>query len=462
MGQAKPLPGPDGLPLVGSFFGFVRDPFGFYDELRDHGDTVVGYTMMGYEMCSVLDPDAIEDVLLNDADAFPKPEMLGDSLGECMEEGHLLTEGKHWREQRTMIQPMFYRERIETYGDLMADYAAESAEGWAERSDVELQSAASDLTLRILARTLFDVDVDAYESEIRGVAKAIGEIGSAGALETHVPQWIPLPSRRRHQRSFEAFDDAMREVIEESRSARGEDTEGDGDDTDIDADDIASNGEDILSLLLEAEYPDGSAPSETEIRDQLMTFLFAGHETTALALTWAFVLLNRRPETYERLHAEVDAVLDGDRATLNDLPDLTYTDRVATETLRLRPPPGALFRETSRDVELGGYHVPEGTMLVLPQFEVQTDPAYFEDPYSFRPERWDGDLEDEIPDYAYFPFGGGPRHCIGMRFANLELRLALATIARNVEIDVQNPDVEADLGTPFEPTDDVEAVVRPR
>lgn len=448
MGQAKPLPGLDGLPFVGSFFGFVRDPFGFYDELLEHGDTVVGYTMMGYEMCSVLDPDAIEDVLLNDADAFPKPEMLGDSLGDYMGEGLLLTEGEHWREQRTMLQPMFYRERIETYGDLMSDYAAESAEGWAERSDVELQSAASDLTLRILARTLFDVDVDAYEAEIRGVAEAISEIGRAGSLESQVPQWVPLPSRRRHQRAFEAFDDAMTELIDESRAAHDADSRGDGDD--------------ILSLLLEAEYPDGSQPSETEIRDQLMTFLFAGHETTALALTWAFILLNRRPETYERLHAEVDAVLDGDRATLEDLPELTYTDQVAMETLRLRPPPAALFREASRDVELGGYHVPEGTMLVLPMFEVQTDPEYFEDPYTFRPERWDGDLEDEIPDYAYFPFGGGPRHCIGMRFANLELRLALATIARNVEIDVQNPDVDADLGTPFEPAEDVEALVRPR
>ena len=448
MGQAKPLPGPDGLPFVGNFFGFVRDPFGFYDELREHGDTVVGYTMMGNEMCSVLDPDAIEDVLLNDADAFPKPAMMSESLGDYMAEGLLLTEGEHWREQRTMLQPMFYRERIETYGDLMADYAAASAEDWAARGEVELQSAASDLTIRILARTLFDVDVDAYETEIRDVAEAIGEIGRAGSLESQVPQWVPLPSRRRHRRAFEAFDDAMSEVIAESR-ATADGSSG----RDVD---------DILSLLLEAEYPDGSAPSETEIRDQLMTFLFAGHETTALALTWAFVLLNRRPETYARLQSEVDEVLQGDRATLADLPDLTYTAMVAKETLRLRPPAGALFREAGRDVELGGYHVPEGTLIVLPQFEVQTDPQYFEDPHTFRPERWDGDLEDEIPDYAYFPFGGGPRHCIGMRFADLELKLALATIARKVDIDVQNPSVDAKLGSPFEPADDVHAVVTNR
>lgn len=448
MGQAKPLPGPDGLPFVGNFLDFVRDPFAFYDDLRAHGDTVVGYTMMGYEMCSVLDPDAIEDVLLNDADAFPKPRMLSESLGDYMAEGLLLTEGERWREQRTMLQPMFYRERIETYADLMADYAAQSADDWAADGEIELQSATSDLTLRILARTLFDVDVDAYETEIRGVAEAIGEIGRAGSLETQVPQWVPLPSRRRHRRAFEAFDDAMRDLIDDSRKTSGEKPEHDGDD--------------ILSLLLDAEYPDGSAPSETEIRDQLMTFLFAGHETTALALTWAFVLLNRRPETYEQLKAEVDEVLDGDRATLADLPALTYTEQVAKEALRLRPPAGALFREASRDVELGGYHVPEGTMIVLPQFAVQTDPRYFDDPHTFRPERWEDDLEDEIPDYAYFPFGGGPRHCIGMRFADLELTLALATIAKKIEIDVRNPDVDADLGTPFEPADIVDAVVTKR
>jgi cytochrome P450 len=445
--DARPLPGPDGLPFVGSFLEFRRDPFAFYDDLREYGD-VVGYRMMGYDMCSVLDPDAVEDVLLNDADAYRKPDLLGESLDDYMAEGVLLTEGEQWRAQRTMLQPMFYRERVEEYGDLMSAYAAEAAAEWADQDEIEVQSATSDLTLRILARTLFDVDLSERRGVVREFADAVSEIGRAGSLESQLPQWVPLPSRRRHKRAFETFDAELQALVDERRAS--------GATVDEDTPD------DLLSLLLDVEYPDGSAPTETEIRDQLMTFLFAGHETTALALTWAFVLLERRPETYDRLQQEVDDVLDADRATVTDLPELTYTDWVAKETLRLRPPAGALFREPREDVELGGYHVPEGTMVVLPQFAVQTDAKFYDGPEEFRPERWRDDLEDELPDYAYFPFGGGPRHCIGMRFAALELRLALATIVRTVDVDVHNPDVDPDLGTPFAPAEDVIADVSER
>ena len=443
--DARPLPGPDGLPVVGSFLEFRRDPFAFYDDLREYGG-VVGYRMFGYDMCSVLDPDAIEDVLLNDADAFRKPALLGESLDDYMSEGVLLTEGEQWRAQREMLQPMFYRERVETYGDLMAEYAVDAAADWADEGEVELQSAASDLTLRILARTLFDVDLADRADVVRDFADAVREIGRAGSLESQLPQWVPLPSRRRHSRAFERFEDTLTDLVDERRNAP----------------DDADEREDLLSLLLDAEHPDGSTPSETEIRDQLMTFLFAGHDTTALAVTWAFVLLSRRPETYERLRDEVDDVLDGDRAAVTDLPDLTYTDAVAKEVLRLRPPAGALFREPREDTELAGYRIPEGTMVVLPQFAVQTDPRFFDDPETFRPERWQDGLEDDLPDYAYFPFGGGPRHCIGMRFAALELRLVLATVVANADVNVENVDVAPALGTPFEPAEDVYADVTGR
>ena len=441
--EERPLPpGPDGLPVVGSYLQFRRDPFAFYDDLREYGD-VVGYRMFGYDMCSVLAPDAVEDVLMEDCGGFEKPAMMGEAMDDYMTEGVLLTEGERWREQRTMLQPMFYRERVETYGDMMAEYSADAATQWAEKDSLDVGDATSELTLRILARTLFDVDVDEHAASIRGVADAVSEIGRAGSLESQLPRWVPLPSRRRHRRAFERFDDSMRNLINDRRAER-------------------TDGEDLLTLLLDAEYPDGRSPDETEIRDQLMTFLFAGHETTATALTWAFALLTANPGSRRRLRDEVDAVLDGDRATLGDLGELSYTDMVAKEVLRLRPPSGALFREATRDVSLAGYRIPEGTMLVLPQFAVQTDPRYFDDPEAFRPERWDSALEDELPDYAYFPFGGGPRHCIGMRFANLELRLALATLVRNVNVTVQNPDVGPELGTPFRPSETVTATVTRR
>ncbi|WP_336037755.1 cytochrome P450 [Halobacterium yunchengense] len=445
--ERAPLPpGPDGLPVVGSFLRFRRDPFAFYDDLREYGD-VVAYRMLGYDMCSVLDPAAVEAVLLDDADAYRKPDLLGDALDDYMTEGVLLTEGDQWRAQRSTLQPMFYRERVEAYGDLMAAYARDAAADWADGGDVDLQAAASEYTLRVLARTLLDADLGEHADAVRGFADAVREIGRAGSLAAQLPRWVPLPSRRRHRRAFERFDGVVADLVEDRRDGRPTDGGGPAD---------------LLSLLLAAEYPDGSTPSRTEVRDQLMTFLFAGHDTTSLALTWAFVLLNRRPAAYDRLRAEVDATVDGDRATVADLERLPYTDRVAKEVLRLRPPAGALFREPREDVELAGYRVPEGTMVVLPQFAVHTDPRFYDDPETFRPERWTDGLEDDLPDYAYFPFGGGPRHCIGMRFAALELRLALATLVANVDVDVRDPDVDPALGSPFEPADDVRAVVTER
>lgn len=442
MSEASPLPGPDGLPVVGSYLEFRRDPFAFYDRLRTYGD-VVGYRMFGHDMCSVLDPELVETVLMDDAGAYEKPAMLGDAMDDYMAEGVLLTEGERWRNQREMLQPLFYRERVETHGETMAMLAADAASRWADAGVVEVGDATSALTLRILARTLFDEDLGEFEAVVRDVAEAVAAIGRAGSLASQLPRWIPLPSRRRQQRAFERFDDGIRDRIEARRDA-------------------PAGGDDLLGRLLAVEYPDGRTPSETEIRDQLLTFLFAGHETTATALTWALVLLSDAPEVLDRLRTEVDDVLDGDRAALDDLPSLPYTQAVAKEVLRLRPPAGALFREPTHDVTLGDHLVPAGTMVVLPQFALHTDPRYFDRPATFRPERWDGHLEAEIPDYAYFPFGGGKRHCIGMRFADLELRLVLATLVRLVDVTVRNPDVEPELGTPFQPADDVHADVTRR
>jgi cytochrome P450 len=194
--------------------------------------------------------------------------------------------------------------------------------------------------------------------------------------------------------------------------------------------------EDLLSLLLDVTNTgntgdEGGARSgmaDREIRDQLITFLFAGHETTSLALTYAFHCLARYPGKRDRLREELDAELDSD-PSVADLPRLTYTEKAVNETLRLYPPAYVIFRQANEDVELGGCEIPAGTRLTLPQFAIQTDERFFDDPDEFRPERWTAEFEADLPDYAHFPFGGGPRHCIGMRFASLELQLALATIA---------------------------------
>ncbi|WP_455196252.1 cytochrome P450 [Halovalidus salilacus] len=193
------------------------------------------------------------------------------------------------------------------------------------------------------------------------------------------------------------------------------------------------------------------------VRDQLVTFLFAGHETTSLALTYA---LGHHPETRRRLRREVDSVTGGGPPSLSDLPELTYAERVLTETLRLYPPAYALFRQATETVEIGGYRVPEGSKLTIPQIHIHRDGRFYDDPETFRPDRWTDALEEALPDYAYFPFGGGPRHCIGMRFATMELKLVLPTIVSAVDLDpIGSSDLTFDTGITLHPADPIEAVV---
>jgi cytochrome P450 len=220
--------------------------------------------------------------------------------------------------------------------------------------------------------------------------------------------------------------------------------------------------EDLLSMLVDAAA-DGEL-DEAEIRSQLVTFLFAGHETTATALTWALAELGRKPAVAERLHSEVDAVLDGGSATLADLPDLTYTEQVVRETLRRYPPAAAIFRETEEAVTVDGYRIPADTFVTLSQFHVHTDERWWTEPMVFDPSRWD-DIDDppgDRPEYAYFPFGGGPRHCIGMRFARMELQLALATVAKRCRIVGAPDDIEVAVGSTVHPDGPVEVTLQRR
>ena len=227
---------------------------------------------------------------------------------------------------------------------------------------------------------------------------------------------------------------------------------------------FGGGGDDLLSVFVTATDEEAEGPTEAEIQSQLMTFLFAGYETSATALTWALYELGRKPAVADRLSREFDGVVDGACATLADLPDLEYTEQVLREILRRYPPAAAIFREADADVTIGGYHVPADTFVVLPQFHVHTDDRWWADPDRFDPARWDGiaDPPGDRPEYAHLPFGGGPHHCIGMRFARMELTLALATIARQCRVAHDHDEVPVDVGSTVHPGETIRADVRRR
>lgn len=455
-GTRRP-PGPNGWPLLGNTVQFVRDPFAFYDRLASYGD-VVSYSVAGQPFCTVLRPEHVRRVLVTDAEKYGK--WSAEEFGaDFASEGVLMTEGEQWRRQRKALQPAFTLARVRAYGDSMVTFAADLVGGWTEGERVALDREFSGLTLRILAKSLFDIDSTERGHVVREAAAALNDRADARTLSAFLPGWVPTPANRRYRTRMSRFEAFVNDRIDERRVERR---------TDRNAD---PHREDLLSLLLDVTDENsgidddsaGATMSEREVRDQLITFLFAGHETTSLALTYTFLSLARHPEKRAVLRTELDSVLGGDTPSVTDLPELTYTEKVIKEALRLYPPAYVIFREVRENVELGGYEIAAGTRLTLPQFRLHTDERFFEAPQEFRPERWTSEFEAELPDYAYFPFGGGPRHCIGMRFAMLELRLVLTTIAQEADLElVSDPDPDLRMSATLRPEDPIEARVRER
>jgi len=435
-------PGPDGLPLLGNTLSIAGNTFGFYDELAEYGD-VVTYTVAGQRFVTLLHPDHVERALLHDFETFRK--WSGEEFGiDLAPDGLLFAEGEQWRRQRTSIQGAFTLDRIESYTDAMVEYAGRTVDGWDDGETVAVDRAFSRLTLRILARSLFDLDIGDDEGVVTRTADVLNERADARNLQVFLPQWVPTPLNRRFERAMADMEVLVADLIEERRA--------DPDEYD-----------DLLSLLLRVEDDDGRRLSHEELVDNVVTFLFAGHDTTSLALTYTFLLLSTHPEARERLDREHDAVLGGSPPELDDLDDLAYTECVVKESLRLYPPAYVLFRQAAADVEVGGYRIPEGTIVTLPQFRLHVDARFWDAPDEFRPERWTDEMEAELPDYAYFPFGGGPRHCIGMRFAMTELKHLVPTIAQRVDFDLlSDPEPERQASVTLRPADPVEMRVRKR
>jgi cytochrome P450 len=452
--SAPAPPRPDGLPLLGNTVEFLRDPLAFYGTLDREGD-VVGYEVAGSEFVTLLHPDYVKRVLENDVREFRKPDLLRRAGGSFVADGLFLMDGAEWRRHRTAMQPTFYRERIEAYGESMAAIAARRADSWTDGEVLPLTDELSAFTLDVLVKTLFDVEMDERAEVIRTATRAIQARTDASSLSAWLPEWLPTPANRRYRRASEVFDYLVSDLVAERRAA-------------MDAGEPP--GHDLLSLLLTVSVGDGagddgtgSAMSDSQLRDHLVTFLFAGHETSSLALSYALLLLAQHPGKADRLRREVDEVVGDGAPGAADARELEYTGRVLTETLRRYPPANVLFREPVEPITVGGYRIDPGTTITLPSFRIHNDSRWYDDPETFRPDRWADGLIDELPEYAYFAFGGGPRHCIGMRFARLEMTLALATFLREWEFDLlSDPDPSFTAAATMRPEEEIRVRVRRR
>jgi cytochrome P450 len=414
-GKNRP-PGPKGLPFLGIALSVRANPLGVLTTVaRKYGD-IVRFIVAGQERVLLNHPDFIEQVLVVQQAKFHKSELTRRVTGRLLGQGLLISEGDFWRRQRRLAQPSFHRSRINEYGAPMTENAEAWIRRWRDGDKRDLASEMMQLTLGIAVRTLFG-------TTLPGEAQHVGE-----ALEflmryqlwrqrspLRLPETWPTPKNRRAIRELDFLNSLVYRIIEERRSLHGE-------------------GNDLLSLLMSAMDDDGSQMTPQQLRDETMTLFLAGHETTALLLGWTWYLLAENRAAEERLHEELSGVLGGRTPQVSDLTRLPYLQAVLQETLRLYPPAYITARTSIDSFSLGGYDFGKDTTVLMAQWVTHRDARFFEAPEEFRPERWLEAKSGVILPSAYFPFGDGPRRCIGQGFATLEAALVVATIAQRFRL----------------------------
>lgn len=406
-------PGPRFSPVQTALFRFL--PTSSFDSLKfivdqqaQHG-RLTCVVANGARTYVVSDPELAREILVEKADKFQKAQMLRDAIGSVVGNGLLTSEGDFWKRQRKLAQPAFHFQRIEAYGQVMADETLEVINAWREGETRDIAQDLMKITLYIVCRTLFSADISAQADRVGRLMHDILE--GAQMVVSQSASWLELITHRIQKRQ-DAATAEMKALIDEiirHHRAAGEDAG------------------DLLSMLMAARDDDGRPMSDEQLRDEVITLFIAGHETTANAVTWTLYLLAQHPHIEERLMTEL-AVLNGTQPAVRDLQQLPYLEQVLKESLRLYPPAGGATRQPIEDIELGGYLIPKGSNIAISTYAMHRDPAFFPDPERFDPERFNAEREAQIPKHAYLPFGAGPRVCIGNVFALMESRILLATI----------------------------------
>ena len=413
-GPRRAPPGPRGHAILGNLREFAADTLGFATRLaREHGD-VARFRLVNREAWLLSAPQAVERVLVSNPRNYAKHAFFWRKVEAIFGRGLLTNEGDDWRRQRRLVQPAFHHDRIADYARIMVDATLERMAGWSDGEPKDVRAEMTSITFRVVARTLFDAEVAEDAAEIAAAFDTgIEEIARRIRQPVLLPDWVPTTGNRRYRSAVRRMDRLVYRIIDEHRDGR--------------------DRGDLLSALLQVTDEDGRPMSDRQLRDETITMLLAGHETTALALTWTWWLLSQHPDAVARLEEEVDML--GRPPTVADLSRLGYTERVVRETLRLFPPAYSFGREALADDEILGWPVRAGTTLFVFPWVLHRDPRFFPDPLRFDPDRWTDAFERALPRHAYLPFGSGPRMCIGREFARMELALIVAAVAQRYRLE---------------------------
>lgn len=414
--------GPTSWLPGGSFLAFGRDPLKFVtDTHRTYGD-LAAFSFGPQQVYLVSHPDWIEDVLVTSANKFQKGVALQRAKW-LLGEGLLTSEGKQHLRQRRTIQPLFHRQHVQRFGDAMVTHAVRWRNAVTPHSSIDMTDEMAGLTLSIVGETLFTSDVQGDAGEVRdALSAAVQSFAYALLPGVEYLEKLPLPVFTRVRKARQRLDRVIHRVIAERRSG--------------------SPGADLISMLLAARDPENPAEpgmSDEQIRDEAMTIFLAGHETTANAMAWTWYLLAQNPAVEASLHAELSQVLDGRVPNVVDVPKLEFTRAVIAESMRLYPPAWTMGRRAMERHDIGGHTIEPESLVLVSQWIAHRDPRWWDAPERFDPARWHTSEPAARPKYAYFPFGGGSRICIGESFAWTEAILLLATIAQRWRFTVESP-----------------------
>jgi cytochrome P450 len=397
------------------------DLLGYYlDLVRRYGDTVL-VRYGPYRSYHFFHPDQIREVLITKNRHFEKADHIRKAMAQLDGNGLIISEGDFWLRQRRLVQPAFHPRRMEHYGRLMVEQTARLVNDWRKGDKLERDVVAdmTGLTLEIAAKAFFGAEVTGHTAQLGQAVAVMSEVMVREFQEVlPLPDWLPLSHKRQKRWAFRYLDETVREFIRQRRAA-------------------STDQGDLLSMLLLAvdEEAGGGRMTDEQARDEVMTLFMAGHDTTAAALAWVWHVLAAYPVVQARVIQEVDAVLNGHDPEAADVPRLDYLNRVIQETLRLYPPAiGVFTRTAATDVEIGGYVLAKGSLVQILSYVTHRDPRWFPDPERFDPDRFLPERVQALPQFAYFPFGGGPRVCIGQGFAMTEIVLVVATMLRQLRV----------------------------
>jgi cytochrome P450 len=407
---AKFPPGPP-PNLIRSLFGALQqNPLDYFTAMAQKYGDVSGMRIGKFRSLFINHPDLIEDVLVNNARKYHKGRILRANK-YLFGEGLLTSEGDFWLRQRRLAQPAFHRTRVNAYAATMAEYTEQLIATWRNGEERDIHEEMMQLALRIVSKTLFDADVTRDAKEVGETLDVLLQIAANFGRTILVPLWVPSPRNIRAKLGIKRLEKVIYRIIADRR-ASGRDTG------------------DLLSILLQAQDEDGGHMDDRQLRDETITLFLAGHETTANTLAWTWWLLAQNPTVEKKFHEELDGVLNGSAPQVDDLPKLAYLSNVLTESLRLYPTAWGMARLAAEEHEIAGYPVRPGYGVAFAQWVIHRDARWFDAPLEFRPERWENGLAKQLPRFAYFPFGGGPRQCIGNTFALMEASVVLATIGQ--------------------------------